>query len=276
MAPHGGQQGLRGRRQSRHRDLGQPVRRPAQQRRGARARLAGDARRGARARREPVVRRLAHALHRRARRQRRGRRVSTCAAAAATTAGSTSPTGRASTSLASSSARAPAPRSTAAASSTTSASSTSSLFLSWEDVDLDLRAALAGHRCLYVPGAVVHHAQGASSGDWRGALERRNKAILALKGLPLPLLALYLDPAAGARGLRDAARRARACAATCGASRPTRARRPRALRRTRRGAPARRPARAVAAAHARLAAVRASVALALICAARWRYDPDRR
>jgi len=66
------------------------------------------------------------------------------------------------------------------------------LFLSWEDVDLDLRAALAGHRCLYVPGAIVHHAQGASSGEWRGALERRNKAILALKGLPLPLLALYL------------------------------------------------------------------------------------
>jgi GT2 family glycosyltransferase len=67
------------------------------------------------------------------------------------------------------------------------------LFLSWEDVDLDLRAALAGHRCLYVPTAVVHHAQGASArGDWRAALERRNKAILALKGLPLPLLALYL------------------------------------------------------------------------------------
>jgi GT2 family glycosyltransferase len=66
------------------------------------------------------------------------------------------------------------------------------LFLSWEDVDLDLRAALAGHRCLYVPTAVVHHAQGASSGDWRGPLERRNKAILALKGLPLPMLALYL------------------------------------------------------------------------------------
>ena len=66
------------------------------------------------------------------------------------------------------------------------------LFLSWEDVDLDLRAALAGHHCLYVPTAVVHHAQGASSGDWRGELERRNKATLALKGLPLPLLALYL------------------------------------------------------------------------------------
>jgi GT2 family glycosyltransferase len=66
------------------------------------------------------------------------------------------------------------------------------LFLSWEDVDLDLRAALAGHRCLYVPSAIVHHAQGASSGEWRAELERRNKAILALKGLPLPLLALYL------------------------------------------------------------------------------------
>jgi GT2 family glycosyltransferase len=65
-------------------------------------------------------------------------------------------------------------------------------FLSWEDVDLDLRAALAGHRCLYVPSAIVHHVQGASSGEWRAALERRNKAILALKGLPLPLLALYL------------------------------------------------------------------------------------
>ncbi|MDP9258422.1 MAG: glycosyltransferase family 2 protein, partial [Actinomycetota bacterium] len=56
------------------------------------------------------------------------------------------------------------------------------LFLSWEDVDLDLRAAVAGHHCLYVPAAVVHHAQGASSGEWREALERRNKAILALKG----------------------------------------------------------------------------------------------
>jgi GT2 family glycosyltransferase len=65
-------------------------------------------------------------------------------------------------------------------------------FLSWEDVDLDLRAVLAGHRCLYVPTAIVHHAQGASSGSWRVELERRNKAILALKGLPLPLLALYL------------------------------------------------------------------------------------
>jgi GT2 family glycosyltransferase len=65
-------------------------------------------------------------------------------------------------------------------------------FLSWEDVDLDLRAALAGRRCLYVPTAVVHHVQGASSSDGRLGLERRNKARLALKGLPTPLLVPFL------------------------------------------------------------------------------------
>jgi GT2 family glycosyltransferase len=65
-------------------------------------------------------------------------------------------------------------------------------FLSWEDVDLDLRAALAGQRCLYVPTAVVRHVQGASSGDGRLDLERRNKARLALKGLPTPLLLPFL------------------------------------------------------------------------------------
>ncbi len=130
------------------------------------------------------------------------------------------------------------------------------LFLSWEDVDLDLRAALAGHRCLYVPTAVVHHAQGASSGEWRAALERRNKAILALKGLPLPLLALYLTllPAREAYETR---------AAREGVARlppPARALRDRGARRAappRRSAPPHRPAGAVAAADARLAAVRA-------------------
>jgi GT2 family glycosyltransferase len=64
--------------------------------------------------------------------------------------------------------------------------------LSWEDVDLDLRAVLAGHRCLYVPDAVVQHAQGSSSGASRLALERRNKAWLALRGLPAPLLLPFL------------------------------------------------------------------------------------
>ena len=43
-----------------------------------------------------------------------------------------------------------------------------------------------------MPGAVVQHAQGSSSGASRLALERRNKAWLALRGLPLPLLVPFL------------------------------------------------------------------------------------
>ncbi len=85
-------------------------------------------------------------------------------------------------------------------------------FLSWEDIDFDLRATLAGHRCLYVPGAIVHHDQGASSKPDRLALERRNKARLALRDLPLPLLGLYLallplrearETRAAGQGVRD-------------------------------------------------------------------------
>ena len=77
-------------------------------------------------------------------------------------------------------------------------------FLSWEDVDLDLRAALAGHRCLYVPDAVVHHSAGrvVRCVD-RLALERRNKAWLALQ-----------RPAAAAAGALPRAR--------AGCARPTR------------------------------------------------------
>ena len=78
--------------------------------------------------------------------------------------------------------------------------------LSWEDVDLDLRALLAGHRCLYVPGAVVQHAQGSSSGASRLALERRNKAWLSLRGLPAPAARAVPGPRAAARGLRGARR----------------------------------------------------------------------
>ena len=68
-------------------------------------------------------------------------------------------------------------------------------FLALEDVDLDLRATLAGHRCLYVPDARVVHRQGASSGSSRLALERRNRAWLVHKSLPVPYLALYLAAA---------------------------------------------------------------------------------
>ncbi|RPJ61951.1 MAG: glycosyltransferase family 2 protein, partial [Acidobacteria bacterium] len=37
-------------------------------------------------------------------------------------------------------------------------------FIVYEDVDLSYRAQLAGHRCLYVPGAMVRHAMSATLG----------------------------------------------------------------------------------------------------------------
>ena len=98
-------------------------------------------------------------------------------------------------------------------------------FLSWEDIDLDLRAALAGRRCLYVPSAIVQHDQGASSTPDRLALERRNKARLALRDLPLPLLGVYLallpvrearETRAARQGVRDYGARLRPYLAEAG------------------------------------------------------------
>jgi GT2 family glycosyltransferase len=69
-------------------------------------------------------------------------------------------------------------------------------FCYFEDVDLGLRLRLAGHRALYVPGAVVHHVGGASSGGSHGATAtyfgHRNLVWTAVKDLPAPLLALSL------------------------------------------------------------------------------------
>ena len=115
--------------------------------------------------------------------------------------------------------------------STTSASSTSSSSSRGRTSTSTCAPPSPATAACTCPTAVVHHAQGASSGDWRAALERRNKAILALKGLPLPLLALYLDAAAGARGLRDARRARGRARLRCAGSRPTRREAPRALRR---------------------------------------------
>ncbi len=137
---------------------------------------------------------------------------STCAVAAATTAGCTSRTGRSSTSRASSSARARARRSTVARCSPTSASSTRPSRSRGRTSTSTCAPLLAGHRCLYVPDAVVQHAQGSSSGASRLALERRNKAWLALRGLPVPLLVpfLALVPLREAYEARAAARGRRA------------------------------------------------------------------
>jgi GT2 family glycosyltransferase len=61
-----------------------------------------------------------------------------------------------------------------------------------EDGDVSFRAQLAGHRCIYVPGAVVYHVGGASTGGKRSAtatrLGTRNGLLLLVKDLPAPLL----------------------------------------------------------------------------------------
>ena len=58
-----------------------------------------------------------------------------------------------------------------------------------EDGDLSFRAQLAGHRCFYVPGAVVYHMGSASTGGKRSPtatrLGTRNSLSLLVKDLPL-------------------------------------------------------------------------------------------
>src|SRR5918997_921635 len=58
-----------------------------------------------------------------------------------------------------------------------------------EDGDLSFRAQLAGHRCFYVPGAVVYHMGSASSGGKRSPTATRlgtqNSLGLLVKDLPL-------------------------------------------------------------------------------------------
>jgi len=58
-----------------------------------------------------------------------------------------------------------------------------------EDGDLSFRAQLAGHRCFYVPGAVVYHMGSASTGGKRSPTATRlgtqNSLSLLVKNLPL-------------------------------------------------------------------------------------------
>jgi GT2 family glycosyltransferase len=63
-------------------------------------------------------------------------------------------------------------------------------FFAWyEEVDLSFRAQLRGHRCLYVPAAVVHHRQGASTvAPVRDFLVARNRVLTWLKVMPGPLM----------------------------------------------------------------------------------------
>lgn len=67
-------------------------------------------------------------------------------------------------------------------------------FCYFEDVDLAFRLRLAGHRCLYVPDAVVRHVGSASSGrrsDFSVYHGHRNLTWTFFKDMPWPLLVLY-------------------------------------------------------------------------------------
>jgi GT2 family glycosyltransferase len=65
-----------------------------------------------------------------------------------------------------------------------------------EDGDLSFRAQLAGHRCFYVPDAVVYHMGSASTGGKRSPtatrLGTRNSLSLLVKDLPLSVAARIL------------------------------------------------------------------------------------
>jgi len=64
-----------------------------------------------------------------------------------------------------------------------------------EDVDLGFRLRLLGHRCLYVPSSVIHHAGSASAGkksDFSIYHGHRNLVWTFFKNMPFSLLVIYL------------------------------------------------------------------------------------
>lgn len=68
-------------------------------------------------------------------------------------------------------------------------------FLIFEDVDIDLRAQVAGHDCLYIPAAIVYHKRGASTDlacAETTARAWRNMIWVAGRSLPGLLFVLWL------------------------------------------------------------------------------------
>ena len=66
-----------------------------------------------------------------------------------------------------------------------------------EDVDLGFRAQLRGHRCLYVPTAIVYHRGGSTAGvdsDLSVYLGHRNRSYVLIKDMPGPLICKHLSP----------------------------------------------------------------------------------
>jgi GT2 family glycosyltransferase len=71
----------------------------------------------------------------------------------------------------------------------------SDFFLIYEDSDLNMRARLQGHRCLYVPDALVHHRVNQSIGQYSDTYVfygHRNSEFLFWKNMPTSLLLRYL------------------------------------------------------------------------------------
>jgi GT2 family glycosyltransferase len=77
-------------------------------------------------------------------------------------------------------------------------------FCYFEDTDLSYRLRLAGHRCLYVPEAVVHHVGSAIAGvesDFTVYHSFRNLVWTWVKNTPRPLFWLYLPQLVLVQGL---------------------------------------------------------------------------
>ncbi len=77
-------------------------------------------------------------------------------------------------------------------------------FCYFEDSDLAFRLRLAGHRCLYVPDAVVHHVGSIATGrfsDFTVYHSFRNLVWTYAKNMPAPLVWLYLPQHLVATGL---------------------------------------------------------------------------
>ena len=73
----------------------------------------------------------------------------------------------------------------------------SDYFCYFEDVDMAFRMRLMGHRCYYVPSAVVHHVSSAITGyqsPFTVYHGHRNLVWTFFKDMPLPLLLVYLLP----------------------------------------------------------------------------------
>ncbi len=77
-------------------------------------------------------------------------------------------------------------------------------FCYFEDTDLSFRLRLRGHRCLYVPDAVVHHVGSAIAGiesDFTIYHSFRNLNWTWLRNMPRPLALLYLPQLVVVNGL---------------------------------------------------------------------------